>query len=87
MANYLIWRITLHRVTNLSRRFRDAEQEFQRILFGTNNVPARWRYCVDYVNSAMEFATGRFYVLEHFGGDSKKNVSISSDCFLQVEDQ
>ena len=65
----------MNRVTNLSRRFRDAQQDYNNILFGTTTVTARWRFCVDYINEAMMFATGRLYVPEQFGGDSKKNVS------------
>ncbi|XP_072047750.1 neprilysin-1-like [Amphiura filiformis] len=84
VANYLIWRITKNRVTNLSRRFRDAEQEYNRIVSGTNSVPARWRNCVQYVRDAMEFATGRLYVLEHFGGDSKKNTERMVDNLKQA---
>ena len=76
VANYLIWRISMNRISSLSQRFRDAQQVYYNILYGTSSVSARWRDCVDYVNDVLEFASGRMYVIENFGGDSKKNVSV-----------
>lgn len=76
VANYLIWRISMNRLSSLSQRFRDAQQVYYNILYGTSSVSARWRDCVDYVNDVLEFASGRMYVIENFGGDSKKNMEI-----------
>ncbi|XP_072047746.1 membrane metallo-endopeptidase-like 1 [Amphiura filiformis] len=74
VANYLIWRITMNRISNLSQRFRDAQQVYYNVLRGTNSVSARWRDCVDYVNGALKMASGRMYVEDNFAGDSKQNM-------------
>ncbi|XP_072047744.1 neprilysin-like [Amphiura filiformis] len=76
VANYLIWRITMNRISSLSQRYRDAQQVYYNVLYGTSSVSARWRDCVDYVNGALEMASGRMYVEENFAGDSKENMAI-----------
>ncbi len=65
----------MNRISSLSQRFRDAQQAYYSVLYGTSSVSARWRDCVDYVNDALEFASGRMYVVENFAGDSKESVS------------
>lgn len=74
LANYMIWRITKLRVMNLSKRFQAPNDEFRAVMFGVGADDARWRLCVDGINGAMDFATGKMYVKENFAGESKNNV-------------
>eukprot|EP00057_Strongylocentrotus_purpuratus_P003151 XP_003726040.1 PREDICTED: membrane metallo-endopeptidase-like 1 [Strongylocentrotus purpuratus] len=74
LANYMIWRITKLRVMNLSKRFQAPNDEFRAVMFGVGADDARWRLCVDGINGAMDFATGKMYVKENFAGESKNNT-------------
>ncbi|XP_072047613.1 endothelin-converting enzyme homolog [Amphiura filiformis] len=74
VANYIIWRLVMTKVSSLSKRFRDAKQEYYKVLYGTTTVPPRWRDCVDDSNGVFGFATGRMYVEENFDAKSKANI-------------
>ncbi|KAM4704262.1 membrane metallo-endopeptidase-like 1 [Rhinophrynus dorsalis] len=73
--NYLVWRAVIDRVNNLSRRYKDAQANYRKVLFGTTLEEARWRECVSYVNTNMENAVGAMYVKETFAGESKRMIS------------
>ncbi|XP_006871796.1 PREDICTED: membrane metallo-endopeptidase-like 1 [Chrysochloris asiatica] len=74
MQNYLIWRLVLDHISNLSQRFKDTRMNYRKALYGTTVEEARWRECVSYVNSNMENAVGSLYVREAFPRNSKKMV-------------
>merc|ERR1719367_2433263 len=50
LANYILWRFIRHRLNNLDARFQGVQQELYRVLFGREETPPRWKFCVSYVN-------------------------------------
>ncbi|XP_072174793.1 neprilysin-1-like [Diadema setosum] len=74
LANYMLWRVTQSRILNLGKKFQDVNDDFRAVLYGVTSDDARWRRCVDDINGAMIFATGRMYVRENFAGESKNNT-------------
>lgn len=50
IANYLLWRFVRHRVNNLDMRFQAAKQVFFKVLFGREESPPRWKFCVYHVS-------------------------------------
>ena len=43
-------------------------------MLGTTTDIPRWRLCVDHVNDNFGMATGRLFVRENFGDQSKMDV-------------
>ncbi|XP_007900277.1 membrane metallo-endopeptidase-like 1 isoform X2 [Callorhinchus milii] len=84
IQNYLIWRLVIERVSNLSSRFKDARANYRKALFGTTVEEAHWRECTSYINSNMESAVGALYVKETFVGDSKRMVKDLIDKIREV---
>ncbi|KAJ4440179.1 hypothetical protein ANN_08317 [Periplaneta americana] len=77
-ANYLLWRFVRHRVNNLDDRFQDAKQRFYYILFGREQAPPRWKYCVSEVNSHLGMALGALFVRKYFHENSKNDSKQAS---------
>lgn len=71
LANYVVWRSILSRVTTLSRRFLYRYLDFARVTTGTTSLTPRWDKCVNYVESTLMYATGRVFVEKHFQEDKK----------------
>ncbi|XP_072888238.1 membrane metallo-endopeptidase-like 1 isoform X1 [Hemitrygon akajei] len=84
LQNYLVWRLVVDHVTNLSRRFKDAQTSYVKALYGTTVEDARWRECARYTNFNMRNAVGALYVREAFNGDSKKMVKDLIDKIREV---
>ena len=75
IANHIIWLFVKRQIGSLSKRFRDAYQEYLQVFTGTTTIPPRWRDCVQTADGLFSFATGREYVEEHFHPESKASVS------------
>lgn len=75
VVNYLLWRFVMNRANNLDSRFEKVQHDFFREIFGTKTQSARWKKCVDYVNTNMGIAVSALYVKEHFNSQSKAKVS------------
>lgn len=71
VANYIIWRAVLSRVSTLSRRFLYRYLDFDRVISGTTSLTPRWDKCVNYVENTLIYATGRLFVNMHFQEDKK----------------
>ncbi|XP_062841848.1 phosphate-regulating neutral endopeptidase PHEX [Trichomycterus rosablanca] len=71
LANYVVWRSILSRVTTLSRRFLYRYLDFARVTTGTTSLAPRWDKCVNYVEGTLMYATGRLFVDKHFQEDKK----------------
>ncbi|XP_077998291.1 membrane metallo-endopeptidase-like 1 [Glandiceps talaboti] len=91
LANYLIWSITMGRISQLSSAFRDVELEYDEVIYGTASESARWQSCVGHVNGVMAFATGRMFVDEYFDEESKTRtndmIDYLEDAFLEMVDE
>ncbi|XP_066534834.1 phosphate-regulating neutral endopeptidase PHEX [Hoplias malabaricus] len=71
VANYVVWRSVLSRITTLSRRFLYRYLDFARVTTGTTSLTPRWDKCVNYVEGTLMYATGRLFVQKHFQEDKK----------------
>uniref|UniRef100_A0A3B3SR68 Phosphate regulating endopeptidase homolog, X-linked n=1 Tax=Paramormyrops kingsleyae TaxID=1676925 RepID=A0A3B3SR68_9TELE len=71
MANYVVWRAVLARMTTLSRRFLYRYLDFARVTTGTTSLTPRWDKCVNYVENTLIYAVGRLFVEWHFQEDKK----------------
>ncbi|KAL2085856.1 hypothetical protein ACEWY4_019176 [Coilia grayii] len=71
VANYIMWRAVLSRVSTLSRRFLYRYLDFERVVSGTTSLTPRWDKCVNYVENTLIYATGRLFVDKHFQEDKK----------------
>ncbi|XP_065114436.1 phosphate-regulating neutral endopeptidase PHEX isoform X2 [Paramisgurnus dabryanus] len=71
VANYVIWRSVLSRITTLSRRFLYRYLDFARVTTGTTSLTPRWDKCVNYIENTLIYATGRLFVDKHFQEDKK----------------
>ncbi|KAI4898593.1 hypothetical protein NFI96_033249 [Prochilodus magdalenae] len=71
VANYVVWRSVLSRITTLSRRFLYRYLDFARVTTGTTSLTPRWDKCVNYVEGTLMYATGRLFVDKHFQEDKK----------------
>ncbi|XP_068917634.1 neprilysin-4 isoform X1 [Tenebrio molitor] len=74
IANYLIWRFVRHRTNNMDDRFLVAKQRFYFVLFGREQSPPRWQFCVSQVNSNMGMALGSLFVKKYFDENSKNDT-------------
>ncbi|XP_048868278.1 phosphate-regulating neutral endopeptidase PHEX isoform X2 [Brienomyrus brachyistius] len=71
VANYVVWRAVLARMTMLSRRFLYRYLDFARVTTGTTSLTPRWDKCVNYVENTLIYAIGRLFVERHFQEDKK----------------
>lgn len=74
LANYIIWHMIMNRINNLSQKYLDLRREFNKAMLGTEQERARWRGCVNYVNSNLGMAVGRMFVQEHFEERAKSSA-------------
>ncbi|XP_055345830.1 neprilysin-4-like [Paramacrobiotus metropolitanus] len=80
IASYWGWRLLQNAAAQLSKRYRDAAFEFDKVYSGVKEESPRWRTCVDYTNSAMKLAVGSIYVDIYFGMEAKsKLLGLVSD--------
>ena len=47
-----------------------------RVLFGREETPPRWKFCVSYVNGNLGNAVGAMFVEKYFDENSKHDVSL-----------
>uniref|UniRef100_A0ABM0MQX2 LOW QUALITY PROTEIN: membrane metallo-endopeptidase-like 1-like n=1 Tax=Saccoglossus kowalevskii TaxID=10224 RepID=A0ABM0MQX2_SACKO len=91
IANYLMWRITMNRISQLSSDFRKVKLAFDTIVYGTASEGARWQSCVNHVNDVMGMATGRMFVDVHYDVESKDRTNVMINylqtAFLQLVDE
>ena len=75
ISNYVLWRFIRHRLNNLDSRFQGVQNDLFRVLFGREETPARWRFCVSYVNGNLGNSVGSMFVKKYFDEQSKRDVS------------
>ncbi len=78
VSNYIMWRFIRHRINNLDKRFQSAQQELYRSLYGREETPPRWKFCVAYGNGNLGNSVGALFVKKYFDERSKADVSASS---------
>ena len=45
-----------------------------RLLYGREEMPARWKFCIAYVNGNLGMSVGSLFVRKYFDGQSKQDV-------------
>ena len=73
----MIWRFIRHRINNLDKRFQEAQQELIRSLYGREDTPPRWKFCVSYANGNLGQSVGSLFVKKYFDEQSKADVSLN----------
>lgn len=79
VANYVIWRFIRHRINNLDKRFQEAQHELYRSLYGREETPPRWKFCVAYGNANLGNSVGALFVKKYFDERSKAEMEILTD--------
>ena len=57
-------------------RFQNAQQELFRSLYGREETPPRWKFCVAYGNGNLGNSVGALFVKKYFDEQSKADVSF-----------
>lgn len=85
--NYLAWTVVRSMARSLSKKFVDESFTLLKALMGMQELPPRWKRCVDATDVAMGELMGKAFVKEAFGGESKaaaeKMVLEISDVFAK----
>ena len=55
-----------------------AQQELFRSLYGREETPPRWKFCVAYGNGNLGNSVGSLFVRKYFDEQSKADVSCSA---------
>ncbi|KAK6177608.1 hypothetical protein SNE40_015673 [Patella caerulea] len=71
VKNYLIWHVIKSFAPLLSKKFREAKDQFSEAITGVSGNDELWRSCITDTNSVLGFALGAMFVRETFHGDSK----------------
>jgi len=74
LANYILMRFIRHRINNLDKRFEKIQNELYRLLYGREEMPARWKFCIAYVNGNLGMSVGSLFVHKYFDGQSKQDM-------------
>ncbi|XP_049817520.1 neprilysin-4-like [Aethina tumida] len=74
IQNYILWRFIRHRTSNLGHKFTDAKQRFYNVLFGREEEPPRWTFCVSQANANMGMAVGALFVKKYFDKGSRNDT-------------
>jgi putative endopeptidase len=75
IKTYLAWHVARDASPLLSSAFVNANFDFYgKTLQGTKELRPRWKRCVDAVDGAVGEASGRLFVEEAFGADSKERM-------------
>lgn len=87
LANYVLMRFIRHRINNLDKRFEKIQNELYRLLYGREEMPARWKFCIAYVNGNLGMSVGSLFVRKYFDSQSKQDMlHLTSEIQKQFED-
>eukprot|EP00091_Calanus_sinicus_P001250 TRINITY_DN11215_c0_g1_i1.p1 TRINITY_DN11215_c0_g1~~TRINITY_DN11215_c0_g1_i1.p1 ORF type:complete len:200 (-),score=43.15 TRINITY_DN11215_c0_g1_i1:125-724(-) len=80
-------RFIRHRINNLDKRFEKIQNELYRLLYGREEMPARWKFCIAYVNGNLGMSVGSLFVRKYFDGQSKQDMLyLTSEIQNQFKD-
>uniref|UniRef100_A0A8U7P4M0 Endothelin-converting enzyme 1 n=1 Tax=Corvus moneduloides TaxID=1196302 RepID=A0A8U7P4M0_CORMO len=73
LNNYMIWNLVRKTSPLLDQRFRDAEEKFMEVMYGTKkSCLPRWKFCISDTDNNLGFALGAMFVKATFAEDSKQ---------------
>lgn len=83
---YFIWQTIYTYADALGEDIRAPIHRLKSKLIGTNpkSSKPRWDICLDEVNESVGFLAGRYYVIDKFGGDAKKQADEFVKSIKQV---
>lgn len=83
---YFIWQVIFSYANALGEEIRAPIHQLNSKLIGTNpkSMKPRWDICLDEVNESIGFLAGRYYVIDKFGGDAKKQADEFVNSIKQV---
>lgn len=82
IANYFGWMSAASLGDYTVKKFRDNEFEFNKVNSGVEEEAPLWKTCVDYLESALEYAVSRKYVDENFTKKDKEEVQTCNYIIL-----
>uniref|UniRef100_A0A8U7P6S7 Endothelin-converting enzyme 1 n=1 Tax=Corvus moneduloides TaxID=1196302 RepID=A0A8U7P6S7_CORMO len=81
LNNYMIWNLVRKTSPLLDQRFRDAEEKFMEVMYGTKkSCLPRWKFCISDTDNNLGFALGAMFVKATFAEDSKQVVRPQGTC-------
>lgn len=80
---YLRWQLLHAAAPALPKPFVEEDFQLQRLLTGQEELPPRWRLCLESTDRALGFALARPFVERTFGQDGK---AISQDLIRGIEE-
>ena len=66
----------------MDKRFQEAQQELIRSLYGREDTPPRWKFCVSYANGNLGQSVGSLFVKKYFDEQSKADVSLNKAVYF-----
>jgi predicted metalloendopeptidase len=74
LRNYLTWMVVSAAAEHLSKPFVDEDLAMEKVLTGVEQLPPRWRVCVQQVDQALGELLGQSYVAAKFSKQAKDSA-------------
>ena len=71
----MVWRVVSSMAPLLSKEFRDAHEELNKVLRGSKKSEDLWKRCIGEADEAIGMALGSLFIEKAFEGSSKQEVS------------
>ncbi|XP_063703236.1 neprilysin-2-like [Culicoides brevitarsis] len=81
--NYIQWSIIAETLTLLSKDFRTAIANLDKVLYGTSAESLRWDECIALSMEMMPSIVGAMYIREYFTDESRKTVTEMLENIVQ----
>ncbi|XP_026571568.1 endothelin-converting enzyme 1 isoform X1 [Pseudonaja textilis] len=83
LRNYMIWHLVRKGAIFLDQRFRDAEQKFVEVIYGSKKacVP-RWKHCIVDTDNSLGFVLGAMFVRTNFAEDSR---AVAEEMIVEIK--
>lgn len=70
----MVWRVVSSMAPLLSKEFRDAHEELNKVLRGSKKSEDLWKRCIGEADEAIGMALGSLFIEKAFDGSSKQEV-------------
>ncbi|KAJ1506290.1 hypothetical protein HMI54_014310 [Coelomomyces lativittatus] len=71
---YFTWNVLYALINQVDTSSQALVQPFKTKVFGLSKQPPRYEHCIQWLDTSMGMATGRYFVLKQFGGPSKSRA-------------
>lgn len=79
LNNYMVWRVVSSMAPLLSKEFRDAHEELNKVLTGSKKSEDLWKRCMSETDGAIGMALGPLFIEKAFEGSSKEQATDMID--------